>query len=306
MTTTPISLYLDLEPGQKADLEVVARASLAFAAAIRDIAFVIDPSLEIRIELASGTESSLSLNSLIQTLKKQISDPDTLRTVAVVTMMWFAKETGTYAYDKILDAVTGAQTEVTSPLTDAQAKDIADHVVKALQGKVGKPHVEQVYRELERDRSIRGVGATSKAGQKPVDIVPRSEFSTRSGHEQGHDVTVTKRDNTKEEDLTLISPVLVARDRRWKFLGSGGEFGAVIDDDTFRDNLLSGRISVPMVAGIKMIADVKTFEQFEDGVWKITERRIVKVKTVLPAPPGDHASLLSLLRPGDDDEDDGH
>src|ERR1041385_2963429 len=78
MTALPISLYIDLERGQKADLEAVARASLAFAATIRDIAFVLDPSVDIRVELASGTESSLSLKPVLRRGKRhwRFAGPD--------------------------------------------------------------------------------------------------------------------------------------------------------------------------------------------------------------------------------------
>ena len=70
-----LNLYLELEPGQLADLEVVARASISFVEAVREVAYIVDPSVTIRLELESGTEGSLSLNSVIKYIKKQVSDP---------------------------------------------------------------------------------------------------------------------------------------------------------------------------------------------------------------------------------------
>jgi len=64
----PFSLHIDLNENSAADLEVVAKASLSLAAALREAAFVLDPSLDFRIELVSGTESSLSLNSIFKLL----------------------------------------------------------------------------------------------------------------------------------------------------------------------------------------------------------------------------------------------
>lgn len=72
----------------------MARASLAFAGAVREIAYIVDPSLVIRLELESGTEGSLSLNSVIRFVKKQVSDPVTRRVIIIGIVMWFAKETG--------------------------------------------------------------------------------------------------------------------------------------------------------------------------------------------------------------------
>lgn len=41
-----ISLYLDLKPGEKPDLEVIGLAAAAFAEAVKDIAFILDPGAE--------------------------------------------------------------------------------------------------------------------------------------------------------------------------------------------------------------------------------------------------------------------
>jgi hypothetical protein len=54
MDAGPVNIYLDLEPGQKPDLEATARAMLAFTAAVNELAYVIDPGLEVRIDLGSG------------------------------------------------------------------------------------------------------------------------------------------------------------------------------------------------------------------------------------------------------------
>ena len=69
MSAEPISLYVDLHPGEAPDLEVVARAAIAWSEAIKEIAFLLDPSTEVRIELKSGTEGSLSLNGLLKAVR---------------------------------------------------------------------------------------------------------------------------------------------------------------------------------------------------------------------------------------------
>jgi hypothetical protein len=99
----PLSLYIGLVAGRKADLEIIARASLAFASAIREVAYAVDPSLELRIELVSGTESSLSLNSLLTSKIRGKLAKLTLASVAIGAMNWFTQETMHYAFDKTLD-----------------------------------------------------------------------------------------------------------------------------------------------------------------------------------------------------------
>ena len=44
-----ISLYLDLKPGEKPDFEVVGRAAAAFAEAVKELAYIIDPGCEVRL-----------------------------------------------------------------------------------------------------------------------------------------------------------------------------------------------------------------------------------------------------------------
>jgi len=92
----PISLYLELEPGTVADLEVVAQASLAFAAAIREIAFVLDPSIEVSLKLASGTEGSLSLNTIVRTVKERLTDRRVLSAIGFTALAWFGTDVRQY------------------------------------------------------------------------------------------------------------------------------------------------------------------------------------------------------------------
>ena len=62
------SLYIELEPGTKADLETVSNSALAFVSAVRELAYILDPSLDLRVEFVSGTEGSFSLNAWLRSL----------------------------------------------------------------------------------------------------------------------------------------------------------------------------------------------------------------------------------------------
>lgn len=99
-----ISLYVALEPGTKADLEVIARASLEFAATLREVAYVIDPSIDLRIEIESGTPGSLSLNSVLRFLK--VTDRKgrlNIKAIALGVGAFFFHESAVWQYNKILD-----------------------------------------------------------------------------------------------------------------------------------------------------------------------------------------------------------
>jgi hypothetical protein len=278
MESTPFSLYLDIEKGANPEFAVIARAAIHLTEALQEAAYILDPSIKIRIEFVSGTEGSLFLNSIIKSLgSKDIVTPQRLRALAMLALFWF----GTHAADKIFDhlweiAFGDGQTIA---ISDKDKKDIAKLVTDALEHKVAKDHVERVYGTLRADPVITGVGATTKPGKKPDDIVPRQEFAIRSGAPQVEKPEPRKRLPTPET-LILVSPVLKDENRRWKFLGPTGEFGAYIKDKAFLQKLLAGKIKQQMIAGIHMEVLLQVEEEFVDGIWQIKERDIVKVLSI--------------------------
>ena len=134
----PLTFYLELEPGTKADLEVVARASLAFASAVREIAFVLDPSLSMRVELVSGTEGSLSLNSLLRFFgKEDATARQNVKIIALSMVGFFTVQTIEFGYQQFLSYLTaqGGQTE----LSRAQINEMAEKAAEAVARRVGAP-----------------------------------------------------------------------------------------------------------------------------------------------------------------------
>jgi hypothetical protein len=310
MIEFPISLYLDLPEGETADLEVAARASIAFAEAIRELAYILDPSVEIHVDLVSGTAGSLSINSLIRAVKsvthkkKTINHPDgrieeteelSIIGAALGIVMFFGVETAHYTIDRALDYLT--HKDEFSHLSETDKKDIARRVTDALNHNAAKPKVEKVYSEVERDQRIRGVGATTTPGATPDVLVPRSEFVVRAGRGEVIEQGVKRRTAHDRVRVMLISPVLVPGDRRWRLKSAQGEFGAVIKDKEFVEKVLSGRTRVPMVAGIEMDVDLETVEDLQDGVWQPVERSVTHVvrlhpppaQGTLPLPPAEHS-----------------
>jgi len=66
----PITLYLGLEQGRHPDLAVVSRTALAFAQLVEEMAYILDPSATVRIEIVSGTEGSFGLNTVSRVFVK--------------------------------------------------------------------------------------------------------------------------------------------------------------------------------------------------------------------------------------------
>jgi hypothetical protein len=261
-----ISLYLDLKPGQKADFEVVGRTAAAFAEAVKEIAFVVEPGLEVKLEFDSGTEGSLSLNALLKDAKQKPDSRIGLLMVIVTVAGWFLSDLRSYGVGKFLDQFLAP--EQREQLSDADIERIAKALKNVIDGKTAKEQVQKVYKEIERDEAITHVGTISKPGTKPIDPVPRQLFPERTGVAPPVATTPTRRKKITREKLTLISPVLLAADRLWRFRnGAGDEFGYTIKDVKFLNGLLTGRRRIPMKAGIQITASIDTHEIKEAGVW---------------------------------------
>lgn len=274
MTSTPISLYIDLYDGQVADLEVVANAALAFSSAVRDIAFIVDPSIEVRVELASGTQGSLSLNSLIRLVRGKVSAAS-LKKLAFGILLYFTLEARDFVTEKIMEVLAG---EVVDEKQELATKADLEEFARQLKERPVNPHIQNVYRELERDPAIRGVGATVSTLKRPDQIVPRSQFSVRSGTQLIVEKDFRRRVLKEQAIAVLISPVLVPGTRRWKLRTASGEHGYTIKDKDFINAVLSGRTPIPMVSGIELNVDIETVEEFRDGVWQIVERDVTQVR----------------------------
>ncbi|MET4722024.1 hypothetical protein ABIF63_006130 [Bradyrhizobium japonicum] len=297
---TPISLYLELEPKATADLEAVARATLSFAAAVKEVAYVLDPSLEVSLKFASGTEGSLSLNTILKTLKEKTTDPATLTAIGLVVLSWFGTDIRQYLMTQSLDAAFKTEKK----LSPEEIQQITQAVMKAIEGKVAERNVQQVYRELEKDPAVKGVGATPEPGSKPATIVPRSEFPRYTTPLEEESI-VEKRTREEPERVTLISPVLLPGERRWRFSSHEGEFGAPIKDEMFLSDVLQGRHPIVMRTGIEMDVILQTKEDKENGVWVVKERNVLKVINTSPAPTQEELELpKAAIKPNDNQDED--
>lgn len=274
-----ICLYLDLNEGQKADLEVVAKAALAFDAAVKEIAFVLDPGAVIRVELESGTEGSLSLNSIISAIGPM--NRVRLQAIAFALLTWFGAETASYVYSAILDQIQGDEQAL--QLSEEQIKEMSEQVAKICEGKVGARQVGDIFKELEKDPAVRGVGVTTNKDKKPRYVVPRSQFQERSRSISETQEVTSARTTTGVQTLTLISPVLVEGPRKWKFRSGQVEFGATVKDADFVQRVLAGR-ELPMAAGIVLKVKLTVKEEMIDEVWHVKERIVEEVLEVVPAP----------------------
>jgi hypothetical protein len=282
MSADRFSLYLDLEEGQSADLEVAARASIAFAETIREIAAFMDPLSSVRLELLDSSEGSLFLNLKTKLLGSDEKKERTLIAIFVAAAVYIGGDAVHFTLEKVYQAIfetiSGPDEANLSEASKHQvAKEAADLVVKAMEAKAGEKQAQRVYRELSLDPAVKGVGISKKPNHKPSHVVERHEFPARGGLAAPKEQTIKKRTRTEIEKVVLISPVLVSGKRRWRFRSKEGEFGAPVKDENFVDGVLSGQIPIVMKSNVEMTVEIETTEELKSGAWVVTQREILRI-----------------------------
>ncbi|MBX3514054.1 MAG: hypothetical protein KF750_10750 [Xanthobacteraceae bacterium] len=271
-----VTLYLGLKPGERADLEVVGFATAAFGEAVKEIAFILDPGLEIRLEFESATEGSLKLKAILRPLKTPEGRKGALIAIISTVLLTLVADLRTYTVGKLLDRML--TTEQRQQLTDDDIERIARAVKGVENGKIAKEPVRELYKQLARDEAIESVGAITKAEDKPQSPVPRSEFPKKAGIVKEVETSPKTRTKPSTERLTLISPVLLLAQRAWKFRDSyGNEHSYVMADEKFLAQIFLGRTRLSMKQNIQITANIETQEELIEDVWTPHRRFIVKV-----------------------------
>ena len=98
MSSASISLYFDVEEGNQAELKVAAASAIAFAKALEELAFHADPSMEVRVVLESGTSGSLSLNTVIKSVRDFVTDRQKIQVAIISALMAIAVDTRGYTF----------------------------------------------------------------------------------------------------------------------------------------------------------------------------------------------------------------
>lgn len=277
----PISLYLKTQQGEHPDLRVTARAALLFVEIIEGIAQSIDPEVQIRVELVSGSEGSLGLNTLNK-IKEAASQGkqmiirgwhkhQTLRFLTVYVAVRVLDNTLSWTQDNVMDwmASSDAPAEVQSMPLD-ERKELAAEIVKQLRDDPTFDKVKQLHVQVSRDSKISAIGVTSEPGPAQK-LLPRSQFADLPAPDQNERTTV------HQIEVTLISPVLEFGDRRWKLRGPFGEFGAAIRDKEFLRMAVSGETNLHLRGGLILDVEVAAHEKNIDGVWTVQSRTVEKV-----------------------------
>jgi hypothetical protein len=231
--------------------------------------------LDVRLEFDSGTEGSLKLKAVLKSLETKDGRRAALLSIIGTIGVMLVNDVRGYGVGKILDHFFA--TEQRKELSDQDIERIGKAVVDVNKGKIAKAPVQQMYKQLERDKNIESVGAITKPDDKPSQPVPRSSFSEKAGIAATIETSTKTRTISSTEKLTLISPVLLPTDRVWRFRSPIGEFGYFVKDEKFLNDGLHVRLHLGLKQGIQITAEIDTKEEFEGGVWAPKRREITKI-----------------------------
>lgn len=277
-----LSLHFTLRDGEKADLEVVAAAAIAWVGALRAAAQNIDPNAKIRIEIVDAEEGSLRLNTLLEWAENQLARLDRgsekyprLQKLAIALAAFLA----TVGVDTVRDVYLASET---LSLSDEDRRRLDELLELAKKGAAVQEKSRKFFRVLERDPSISGVGVAEGRETPPAVTIPSDQFAERSGLWVA-EVEPEERTTTTELDVTLVSPVLVNAPRAWVFQMAGlPPFKAIVTDRRFLSALEENHVREQLRTGITMRIRLEFTERREDDGWVMKPKGRVVTEVLLP------------------------
>ena len=286
----PLRLYYKIEEGQTANAEVVARASLAFVAGVREIAYIIDPSFALQVGIEGHADGSLweDLVLLLRKASDEYNARSTRYQIAIAALAWLMTPPAERIRDNWWEPFLAKYLPNASDLEKQAAKKAAE---LGGSGKVAVREKQQFYREISRDTSITAVSA-NVVRERPALLVNRVDFPLYSGQAAVVDSEID-RTTVGAMRVIILSPVLEVSNRRWKFATAMGEFGAAIKDRPFLERIVAGQTAVRMRGGVELDVQLETKERLIDGVWTIYERNVLHVDDIIEPSASRQGSMFT-------------
>lgn len=279
MEEAQISLYFAVPENQSPDLEVIANASIAWSRLLKEIASVVEPDVEIRVEFLSGTIGSRSINSIVKAVKKVANDhPVTVGPLLAIGGVFLLAVPSHIAGDAAQDVLKWFGHTDTVTIDDASAKRVAEQVVKLERNKCAVELRQTIYREARKDPISEGLGSAPRVGQRPTMIIPREHFQERAGIDQATVESVERKTEWKYDyPVVIVRPYSKGEERRWRFEHGGAEFSATMKDPHFLAAIKSGHTGVEIGEGVEMRIDSRIKMERIGGVWHEKEWDVMRV-----------------------------
>lgn len=269
MSDNRLSLYFKLAEGEKADLEIVASAAIAWVEGLRAVAQTYDPDSDVKVELIDADESSLIFNTLIEWFDRAIGSK-----LERVEDGWKAMPRGRrLALGLAFFILTSGYPTYKAYFEDDMPEEERQLLEKILKQTSQAPAVEtarrKFFRTLEREPAIRGVGLKESPDDPPLVMIGSDHFPEAGGLWREQEADQNERVVSQVLDVVLVKPALVHTPRSWTFKPDGlPEFDAVMRDGLVLQAIRDGGFPEALREGIPMTIRIEVHEILVDGSWR--------------------------------------
>jgi len=267
MIEQPLTIYFDLAPEARPTIGAVGEAMVQFEKMAGEAVFLIEPGVEFSLVYQYSAPGSLRIIAGLRGLvtKENLS---TLATIIATTLInnGISHFQGK-AMDEAIKAVAGEQ----ATLTEEDVERIAEAVRKVERSETVTAPRRDFYRAVEPDKAITGVGAApNEKEERPAVVVPRSEFSDRSGAviEKRADGETDPRVLSERVQVVLANAPLIESKAKWRIFLNGHQISVKMLDANFQKQVLDGTTQLRLAGGVILDVTLETTQVYADGVWQ--------------------------------------
>jgi hypothetical protein len=283
-----IVLHFEVAPGFHPDTRIVAQALLKWVVLVEQAAKAIDPSDKIELEIVGNDKGSLRFPQIIKFAERGIENID----AAWADYPHLKRAVLGSAHVFATGIVGGLiQVSMTPEVQKVQIVGSDRPIYEEMERRVAESESvraanREFYRTIERERSITGVGVAPDRISDPYEIIPRSEFQTRSGLWTIESDVDREHIKTDVWDVVLLKAPFSHKKLRWQFSRDGLPFSALMQDAKFLAAVKDGRVPITLQEGVIMRIEVEYTERLEGQAWKANpkSRRVVRVLEPQPLP----------------------
>ncbi len=280
-----LSLYLGIEEGHLADLEVAATAAIEWSQAIRAAAQILYPGEDIRVELIAAERGSskwlarIERSKLNQSLERAKRGWQALPLIVRIAL-------GLVVVVPVTAVPTYEYWTDTEGFSDQQKRELKE-IIEQVQG---RPTVEapkrKMYRTLQRDTKIVGVGTgvPDSPNWRPSVLVPANQFAEADGLFSIQEQDTREQVLTSVLDVIVVAPTLENAERVWIFRQEGipGRFSAIMKDRRFLAALNRKAVREQFRTDIRMTIRLEVRQRLIDGEWKTVRKGRSVVEVISP------------------------
>lgn len=258
MISADVELRFEIVPGRSPQAEHVVAAISAWVEMTKVAGAIIDPDLEVRIDLVGVEEGSQIFKFALRRIG-QASIPDVKKYAMIGAGM-------------VTSAAIGALvTNVLTPdprIPSDQMKVFNEISQKMSESVDLQRQSMRFYGVLQDEPAYDAIDVKESGKPAPLFVVPRTEFAARSGvwmPEEPKKILTETRIATW--DVVLIKPVLMPTARRWRFAREGLEFSALMEDQNILDAIHNQTLPLKLAEGIAMKVEIHYREEFDGKNW---------------------------------------